>query len=86
MVDKKAVSPKTIVDALNCAISKSVALDCDCQECRVRRVRRVTTEEAMQLGRNWNVDVVNDECCGECHAVLVKIALAIGNEMNASWP
>ena len=85
MAVKKTVSPEEIVEALNSAISTSDALDGDCQECRVRRVGRVTDEEEKQLGRNWNVDMVNGECGGECHAVLVEIALAVGKELDASW-
>jgi len=52
---------------------------------RVRSVGRVTDEDQKELGRNWNVDMVNGECGGECRAVLVEIALAVGNELDASW-
>ena len=85
MAVKKTVPPGEIVEALNGAISKSNALDGDCKECRVRRVGRVTDEEEKQLGRNWNVDMVNGECGGECRAVLAEIALAVGKELDASW-
>jgi hypothetical protein len=85
MATKKSVLPNEIVKALNSAISKSDALDGDCQECRVRRVGRVTDEEEKQLGRNWNVDMVNGECVGECRDVLVEIAREIGKELDASW-
>ena len=58
---KRAVPPEEIIEALNSAISKSSALDGDCVECRVRRIGRVNDEEGSQLGRNWNVDMVNGE-------------------------
>lgn len=86
MAIKKIVSPEEIVDSLNSALSKSTALDGDCQKCRVHQVNRISNDDAEQLGRNWNIVFMNGECGGGCHAVLVDITRAIGDELEASWP
>ncbi|BAV32766.1 hypothetical protein SCL_0444 [Sulfuricaulis limicola] len=85
MAAKRVVSPEEIVAVLNKALAESAALEGDCRECQVRRVGRVTDEEARQLGRNWNVDMVNGECGGECYDVLVDIAREVGGALDASW-
>ena len=85
MAVKRTASPEEIVKALNSAISQLDALDGDCRECRVRRISRVTYGEEKQLDRNWNVDMVNGECGGECRAILEDIARAVGKELDAFW-
>ncbi len=42
-------------------------------------------EEAKYLGRNWNVDMVNGECGGDCMKVLEKMAKVIGRKFDAVW-
>lgn len=86
MASKKRVTPEEIVAALNEAMAHSTALGGDCRECRVRRVGRVTDAEAKQLGRNWNVDMTNGECRGECYELLVAVARDIGGALEAVWP
>ncbi len=85
-MSKTLVSPDKIVAVLNTEMQNSKALDGDCRECQVRRIRRVTDEEAMQLGRNWNVDMVKGECRGGCMEVLQEVARVVGREYDASWP
>lgn len=82
---KALQTPQQIKDAINLAMSKSDALDGDCKKCQVRRIRRVTAEEAKQLGRNWNVDMVNGECRGECMSVLGAIVNVVGKQHEAIW-
>lgn len=82
---KTLASPDQIVAALNAEMEKSEALDGDCRECQVRRVGRVTESEAQQLGRNWNVDILNGECRGGCMDVLEEVARIIGREVDAAW-
>ena len=82
---KALETPEQIKDAINLAMAKSDALDGDCRECQVRRICRVTAEEAKQLGRNWNVDMVNGECRGECMAVLEAIVNVVGKKHEAIW-
>jgi hypothetical protein len=67
---KALQTPEQIKKAINLAMAKSDALDGDCRECQVRRICRDTAEEAKQLGRNWNVNMVNGKCRGDCMAVL----------------
>lgn len=82
---KTPKTPEQIKDEINLAMAKSDALDGDCRECKVKRLRRVTEEEAKQLGRNWNIDMINGECRGECVAVLDTIVSAIGKKHEAIW-
>lgn len=82
---KTLVLPDEIVAALNAEMKQSKALDGDCRECRVRRVSRATDHEAQQLGRNWNVDMVNGECRGDCADVLAEVARNVGRKFNAAW-
>ena len=86
MDKKKLQTPEQIKNALNVAMSESIALDGDCKGCQVRRIGRVTDEEANHLGRNWNVDMVNGECQGECMAVLEQTAMELGKKVDAVWP
>jgi hypothetical protein len=83
---KMLVLPDQIVAMLNAEMKKSTALDGDCRECLVRRVSRVPDHEAKQLRRNWNVDMVNGECQGDCMEVLQEVAIAVGYEYDVSWP
>lgn len=85
MASKKVVAPEKIVITLNLAMSKSNALDGDCRECQVHHISRLTDEAAKQLGRNWNVDLVNGECQGECTKVLEQLARSIGADFEAAW-
>ena len=85
-MSKTIKTPKEIVNALNEAMRESNELDGDCRRCQVRRITRITEEEAEQLGRNWNVDLVNDECIGECMGVLEVIARDLGGRYDAIWP
>lgn len=85
MASKILVIPEKIVVTLNLAMSKSNASDGDCRECQVRRISRLTDEEAGQLGRNWNVDLVNGECQGECTKVLEQLASSVGADFEAAW-
>lgn len=78
-------TPEEIKDVINLAMAKSDTLDGDCRECQVRRISRVTAEEAKQLGRNWNVDMVNGECQGECLAALEAIVNVVGRKYEAIW-
>lgn len=82
---KSLETPEQIKDAINLAMAESDALDGDCRECQVRRICRVTAEEANQLGRNWNVDMVNGECQGECKAVLEATVNVVGKKHEAIW-
>ncbi|ORE89454.1 hypothetical protein ATO7_06225 [Oceanococcus atlanticus] len=84
-MQKTLMTPEEIVNALNSAMANSGALDGDCKECQVRRIGRVTEQEAGQLGRNWNVEMVNGECLGECMAVLTEVAKEVGRKLDASW-
>ncbi len=83
MMEKTLITPVQIVTELNTAMAESEELDGDCKECQVRRVGRVTEEEAKYLGRNWNVDMVNGECGGDCMKVLEKMAKVIGRKFDA---
>lgn len=82
---KTLVSPEKIVAALNDAMKASKMLDGDCNECRVRRVGRVNDQDAQQLGRNWNVDIVNGDCQGGCMDVLQEVAQVVGREFDVLW-
>lgn len=82
---KTLASPDEIVATLNAAMKKSKVLDGDCRECQVRRVGRVTDQDAQQLGRNWNVDIVNGDCRDECMVVLAEVARNVGREFDAEW-
>lgn len=78
-------TPEQIKEALNIAMATSEELDGDCKKCQVRRIGRVTEDETKQLGRNWNVEMVNGECRGECMALLRDRAKIIGNKYDAIW-
>ena len=78
-------SQDEIVATLNAEMKKSKALDGDCRKCQVRRISRVTDHEAQQLGRNWNVDMVNGECQGGCMEALLEVASSVGREFDAAW-
>lgn len=85
-MEKKALqTPDQIINALNVAMAKSNALDGDCKGCQVRRIGRVTDEEAKYLGRNWNIDMVNGECQGDCMTVLEQTAKELGKKFDAVW-
>ena len=86
MKKKELQIPEQIKNALNDSMSKSIALDGDCNGCQVRRIGRVTEKEANYLGRNWNVDMVNGECQGDCMAVLEQTAMELGEKIDAVWP
>jgi hypothetical protein len=73
-------------DAINVSMANSEALDGDCKECRVKRICQVTEAEAKALGRNWNVDMFNGECKGECLDVLEKVVVLLGQKYDAIWP
>lgn len=83
---KTLQTPDQIINVLNAAMAESDALDGDCRECQVRRIGRVTEQEAEQLGRNWNVDMVNGECHGGCMEVLEQKAREIGSQFDVDWP
>jgi len=53
--------------------------------CQVLRICATTEEESKQLGRNWNIDMVNGECQGDCMAVLEQTAKTFGNRYDAIW-
>ena len=82
---KTLQTPEQIKDAINLPMANSDALDGDCRECKVRRISRVTAEEANQLGRDWNVSMVNGECRGECMAVLEATVNLVGRKYEAIW-
>lgn len=83
---KKALqTPDRIKDEINVAMANSEELDGDCKECQVRRISRISDVEAKLLGRNWNVDLVNGECRGECMAVLEATVRLLGTKYDAIW-
>lgn len=82
---KTLETPEQIKDAINTAIAGSDALDGDCKECQVKRICRVTEDCAKQLGRNWNVDIVNGECRNGCMEVLEAIVNVVGKKHEAVW-
>jgi len=86
MSKKELQTPDQIKNSLNVTMAKSTALDGDCKECQVRGIGRVTEEEANHLGRNWNVNMLNGECKGDCIAVLEQTAMELGKKVDAVWP
>jgi hypothetical protein len=85
MGSKKFITPEEIKNALNVAMAQSFALGGDCQRCQVKRIAPVTEEDAIRLGRNWNVDIVNDKCIGDCMATLEQTAKDFGSNFDALW-
>lgn len=83
---KALQTPEQIKDAINLAMAQSDALDGKCKACQIRRISRVTSEEAKQLGRNWNMGMGSGECRGECMAVLKAVVDQLGREFDAIWP
>jgi len=86
MEKNKFLTPEEIKNALNVAMAQSLALGGDCQRCQVKRIARVTEEDAIRLGRNWNVDMVNGECQGDCMTVLEQTSRELGSKIDALWP
>jgi len=84
-MSKDQKTTERIKDEINHAMAESDDLDGDCRGCQVRRICPVTVEEAKQLGRNWNVDMVNGECRGECQKVLRAILDKVGETYEAIW-
>lgn len=84
-MEKTQQTPDQIVNALNDEMAGSDALDGDCRECKVRHIGRVPDQEAEQLGRNWDVGMVNGECHGGCMEVLEQIVRKIGSQYDADW-
>ena len=84
-MSKTLVPCEQIAEMLNAKMKISEALGGDCRECRVRRVGRVTDMDARLLGRNWDVDMVNGECKGDCLEVLREVASVIGNRFDVLW-
>lgn len=84
-MNKKLRTTEQITEIVNAAMESSETLDGDCKNCRVKRVCRVSEDEARQLGRNWNVDMVNGECRGECMSVLEVTVRDLGKAYEAIW-
>ena len=85
LIGKELKTPGQIKEAINIAMASSEALDGDCKECQARRICQVSEEDQNQLGRNWNIDIFNGECQGDCLAVIEQIARDIGDKYNAIW-
>ena len=82
---KAMVSSDQIVSKINEEMRSTHELGGDCHECQVRRVRPVSDNEAKELGRNWNVDMTNGECFGDCKDVLGAVTRRVGQEVDAKW-
>lgn len=84
-MSKSSMTTEQIILEVNRMMAASDALDGDCKKCRVKRLSRLTEDDAIRLRRNWNVDIVGGTCRGECMAVLEATIDLLGDKYDAVW-